>query len=140
MTEYVDRRGKTIDAGMWNILRAAPDYEMVRFYAKKSNAPGDPVTASVRWIGVSSTPFVLYRSNEPDTICDDELSAVSQFEDFLVSKDCGAWYPAGGSSNYGKTYASGKMHFHPIDGVTKHNEMSESMLADIVENPEYGSW
>lgn len=141
MTEYVDRLGKRISEGDWRNLVSIPLYVKVRKYLKKSDAPGKLVYAEVRWVGRVLMPYELTRSDMPTVICDDELSAVSQYEDFLVSRDCGAWYPSGGCLDRNGRQVSGILSFHTVNGERNElDPLNADLLESITENPEFGSW
>lgn len=141
MTEYVDRLGKRISEGDWRNLVSTSLYSNVRKYSKKSDAPGKIVYAEVRWVGRVSMPYELTRSDMPTVICDDELSAVSQYEDFLASRDCGEWHPSGDYLDRNGRQVSGTLSFHAVNGERNElDPLSSDLLKSIAENPKYGSW
>lgn len=137
---FVDRQGRQIDKEMCQILQASPGYIHVRSYSRDRKSPGEYVYARVNWVGHPKTPFTFSCSHAPDVCCEDELSAVSQYEDFLVSMNCGAWYPSGGTLNKFGKQVSTRMTFWATNNELTQKDMPLSEMQSISENPKFGSW
>jgi hypothetical protein len=139
---YVDRQGREISEEGWKNLSQLSSYATVRQFARRPDVPGPRIRAAVRWLGYAHDPFVveLVDDQARNQRAESETVAISIYEDFLVTNDCGEWYPSGGCLDKNGKQIASTYTFADQGNEYRSGDMKPELVAAIAENPDFGSW